>query len=82
MNNYLESLGAMMGCAMVFGSSQESGVIGLFQVGHQCRNELICRKASQFPVFRGNDHIKPPERHGDFPFMPETAQGRAGRYYT
>ena len=69
-----------MGCTMVFSSGKKPGIVGFIKMGHQCRNELICRKASQVPMLRGHYYVETSQRHGDLPFMPQTPQGSPGRY--
>ena len=63
----------MMGSAVMFGSREKSGIIGITKMGHQCRDELVGGKTAKLSMFRGNDHIEAPKRHGYLPLMPCTA---------
>ena len=75
---HLEFLWTMMGRTMILRSGQESRVVGLVELSHQCRDELICRQAPQRTVFRWNDHIEAPCGLRDYFLFGEAVQGEFG----
>lgn len=75
---YLEFLWPVMGCTMKLCSGQESRVVGLVELLHQCRDELIRRQAPQRTVFRRNDHIEAPRGLCDHILPDEPVEGLLG----
>lgn len=60
--------------SMVFGGAEETDVVGLVQVPHELVDELLAWEAPDPPVFRRDDDVEPPERHGDLAFPHQAAK--------
>jgi hypothetical protein len=69
-----------MGGAMQLGCAEQRHVVGLAQVLHELRDELVRGEAAKPPVLGRDDDVEAPKRIGDLTPGLEPTQCRAHRW--
>jgi len=74
LHHHLKALRSLMSRAVELGRAEKGHVVGLAEVFHQLRNELVCGEAPQPAVLRREDQIEPSVRIGDLVLRFQPAQ--------
>ena len=67
-----------MGRAVVLRRREEAGIVRHVHALHECRNELVRRKAAERAVLRRHDHKESSCRRRDEALLGQTVQGELG----